>query len=168
MVLSLFLSAVASIASTLTQCDVSRQNSGASQIDVYTHMVSGNMNLMEILIKNAFNMRDASLYQYCSFFYIVHVKKKYMLKRNIDFVQVFWHKIDVREGSRYQIEWILGKIPNGLWPTNPLSHIFRKLCCIFFRKRPKKALNKGPKSANIFWDRKWLPLWKFSKIDLFW
>ena len=54
MVLSLFLSAVASIASTLTQCDVSRQNSGASQIDVYTHMVRENKdygNLDQICIQ---------------------------------------------------------------------------------------------------------------------
>ena len=34
-----------------------------------------------------------------------------------------------REGSRSQIGWIFGKIPNGLWPF-PL--IFGKLCCNFF------------------------------------
>ena len=38
-------------------------------------------------------------------------------------VRTFW------EGSRYQIGWIFGKIPNGLWPP-PL--IFGKSCFNFF------------------------------------
>ena len=41
-----------------------------------------------------------------------------------------WEKRShLREGSSYQIGWIFGKIPNGLW-TPPL--ICGKLCCNFF------------------------------------
>ena len=31
------------------------------------------------------------------------------------------HYALLREGSRYQIRWIFGKIPNGLWPTETHS-----------------------------------------------
>ena len=48
-----------------------------------------------------------------------------------------------REGWLFQIGWIFRKIPNGL---RPRSH-FRKIVLNFFRKRLKKALYKGPKSA---------------------
>ena len=39
-----------------------------------------------------------------------------------------WNKV-LREGSGYQIGWIFGKIPNGLWPLPP--H-FRKIILQIF------------------------------------
>ena len=49
-----------------------------------------------------------------------------------------------RNGSRYQIGWIFGKIPKDHRPA-PL--IFGNYVAIFFGKRPKKALYEGTKSA---------------------
>ena len=50
----------------------------------------------------------------------------------------------IREGWRYQIRWIFGKIPNRL--RSPSPH-FRKIILQLFRKTSEKKLYKGPKQA---------------------
>ena len=40
-----------------------------------------------------------------------------------------WWASALREGSRYQIGWIFGKIPNGLWPP---PHFWKIMLQIFY------------------------------------
>ena len=121
------------------------------------------------------------------FLHILLTNKKWMLEEAIDGKDDYakhklrqrsidmWHSCDFHKSCKtsvsnvsplcsllrgdylYQIRWIFGKLPNGLWPPLLPHPYFRKQWCAFFWM----CLNLQLK----FLDRKWPPpsFWNFSK-----
>ena len=55
----------------------------------------------------------------------------------------------IRDGSRYQIGWIFGTIPNGLRPLPTFSENY---IAFVFGKRPKKTFVKVQNLQHNFWN----------------
>ena len=70
----------------------------------------------------------------------------------------------VRDDRVYQIRWIFGKLPNGLWPPPPPHPVFGKKCCAFVREFGARSAFPLPKKRNIIFGSEMTPPLPHSEV----